>query len=125
MPKQPPWTITVGRKAEVISEFVVPAHKLQRTALENYLRALVVRYRTKSPEDMLNYYVNRTKGKPTRLVYAELRPYWSFDLRRSGYFCGEWECYASATYEVSAEIAQAVQNELERGKQANFKNGDS
>src|SRR5438552_2783008 len=100
MTKQPPWEIQVGRKVEIILEFFVPAHKLQANALKAFLIALVARYRTATPEEMLFYYVNKTRGRPTRLPFANITPTFDFEKRRVGFFCGEWECYARAEHEI-------------------------
>jgi hypothetical protein len=56
-----------------LASFRVPVHKLQRNALSAFLRALVVRYRTDTPEEMLAFYVNKTRGAPECLPFAEVR----------------------------------------------------
>jgi len=116
MPKQAPWTIRIGRKAEILDEFEVPYHKLGVNDLKALLRALVVRYRTKRPNEMVNYYVNRRLGHPQRLPFADV--IWAYDLDRCqvGYACGNWDCYATAMHLIPPEQAQAIKNELRRGK---------
>ena len=114
MPTQPPWEIRVGRKAEVLGDFRVPAHKLQKHALMTFLRALVVRYRTDTPEDMLAFYVNNTRGTPTRLPFAEVTYCEDLDRQRVGYWCGTWESWACAMHEISAEIAAFVKQQREK-----------
>ncbi len=118
MPKQSPWQIRVGRKADVLAEFCVPAHKMDVKDLKTFLRALVVRYRTNSPEDMVGYYVNRRRGHPCRLPFAEVTyQYWP-DQCRGGYWCGDWECYASATREIDASAAKALKELMRASKAA-------
>ena len=119
MPKQPPWEIRVGRKADVLAEFCVPAHKLTEKGLGTFLRALVVRYRADSPEDMLGYYVNRRRGNPCRLPFVEVTPAHRLDECRVGYLCGNWECYASAMQKIDASQAQAMKEILEASKGTN------
>ncbi len=116
MPKQPPWQIRVGRKADVLAEFCVPAHKIGVKDLNVFLRALVVRYRTNSPEDMVGYYVNRRRGHPCHLPFAEVAPAHRLDECRVGYLCGDWECYASARQKVDASQAQAMKEILQASK---------
>ncbi len=113
MPKQPPWEIRVGRKADVLAEFCIPAHKMGVKDLETFLRALVVRYRTDSPEDMLEYYVNQRRGNPYRLPFAEVTPAHRLDERRVGYLCGDWQCYAFAMQKIDASQAQAMKEILQ------------
>ncbi len=118
MPKQPPWEIRVGRKADILAEFCVPAHKLQKKACEAFLKALVVRYRTDTPEEMLAFYVNKTRGAPDRLPFAEVRNARDLDRRRVGYFCGDWECYAFAMQEIDAGTAEAIKRLIDENKRA-------
>jgi hypothetical protein len=99
----------------------VPAHKLQRNALEAFLKSLVVRHRTNNPEEMLHYYVNKTRGTPTRLNFAELTPAYDLDRRRVGYFCGEWECYAEAMREIDTEHAEALKRIMEENRRSKLK----
>lgn len=113
MPRHPPWTITVGRKQNVIAEFTVPAHNLQRKAREAFLRALVARYSTDTPQEMLHYYANRTRGYPP---IPDVRWNPQPDRLQNGYFFGDWECYASAMYEIRQAEADWIKRELNRGK---------
>lgn len=117
MPKHPPWEIRVGRKTEVLADFRVPAHKLQENARAAFLKALVVRYRTDTPEEMLAFYVNKTRGAPDRLPFAEVKPCKDLDRRRVGYWCGDWECYAFAMQEIDADHAEFIKREIERNKE--------
>jgi hypothetical protein len=121
MPKQSPWQIRVGRKAEILAEFSVPAHKLQRHALEAFLKAIVVRYRTNSPEEMVYYYASKTRGLPTRLNFAELTPACDIERKLVGYFCGEWECYAEAMREIDAEHAESLKKIMEENRRSKTK----
>jgi hypothetical protein len=67
---------------------------------------------------MLAFYVNRRRGSPQRLPFADVR--WTEDLEhnRVGYFCGDWDCYAMAMQEIDEDIARAVQRELARTRGA-------
>jgi hypothetical protein len=121
MAKQRPWQIRVGRKAQIIAEFSVPAHKLQKNALEAFLRSVVVRYRTNNPEEMLGYYVSKTRGRPSRLGFAELSPAYDLDRRLVGYFCSDWECYADAMREIDADHAESLKRILEENKRSKMK----
>jgi hypothetical protein len=94
----------------------VPAHRLGKNDLEAFLRAIVVRYRTDEPEGMLNYYVNRRQGYPTRLPFAEVQYCWDFERRRVGYFCGTWECYAEAVQQIDEATATALSRLHEQNK---------
>jgi hypothetical protein len=116
--KLPPWDIEVAQKDKILASFQVPAHKLPRKALEAFLKASVARYRSISAEDMVVFYVSKARGNPSRLPFTEITRYWNSETRRSGYFCGEWECYATATYEVSAEIATAIEEQLKKNRPA-------
>ncbi len=91
-----PWEITVARKAEILADFRVPVHKLQKNALNAFLKALVVRYSTETPQDMLAFYVNKTRGAPAYLPFAEVSYCHDLGRRRVGYWCGNWDCYAFA-----------------------------
>ncbi len=113
---QPPWEIRVGRKDKILAEFRVPAHKLQKNALYAFLKAMVVRYRTETPEDMLAFYVNKTRGAPTRLSFAEARSCHDLEKRRVGHWCGDWDCYASAMREISAEAADGMKLIFEQNR---------
>jgi hypothetical protein len=115
---QPPWEIKVGRKAKILAEFQVPAHKLQKNALDIFLKALVVRYRTSTPEDMLPYYVNKAKGEPSRLSFADVTYCYDLDRRRVGYCCGDWDCYAFAMQEIEAHEAEAIRSELRKNRES-------
>jgi hypothetical protein len=117
MPKPPEWEIRVGRKAEILADLRVPVHKLQRNALNAFLRALVVRYRTDTPEEMLAFYVNKTRGAPGRLPFAEVRDC-PLDRGRVGYWCGDWECYAFALRELDAETLDCLTGEIQKNKRA-------
>ena len=114
MPRQSPWEIRVGRKADILAELLVPVHKLQRQALSAFLKALVVRFSTDTPEDMLTFYVNGTRGLPTRLLLAEVKPCEDLDRNRIGYWCGTWECYAVAMREIP--VGHAVWMKEQRTK---------
>ena len=116
MTKQPPWEITVGRKGNIIAEFQVPSHKLQKNALAAFLRALVARYRSSSPEEMLSYYVNNTRGAPARLPFAEIVPCHDLERLRVGLQCGGWECYATALHEVSSDVAKSLDEMFSQNK---------
>jgi hypothetical protein len=70
----PPWEIRVGRKDKILAEFRVPAHKLQKNALYAFLKAMVVRYRTETSEDMLAFYVNKAHGAPNPTVLRRGEP---------------------------------------------------
>lgn len=118
VPKQPPWEIRVGRKSDILGNFCVPAHKLQKKACEAFLKALVVRYRTDTPEEMLAFYVNKTRGAPERLPFAEVSYTHDPDRRRVGYWCGDWECYAFATQEIDAGTADAIKRTIDENKRA-------
>ena len=118
MPKQPPWEIRVARKADVLAEFHVPAHKMDVKDLKAFLRAIIVRYRTDSPEDMMHYYVNRRRGHPSRLPFAEVTCVHKLDQQRVGYWCGDWDCYASAMQKIDEAQAQAGKQILRASKGA-------
>jgi hypothetical protein len=115
---QSPWEVRVGRKAKVLAEFRVPAHKLQKNTLLAFLKAVVVRYRTESPKDMLAFYVNKTRGAPAPLSFAETKPCHDLAKRRVGYCCGDWECYALAMQEISAEAADGMKLIFEQNRRA-------
>ena len=108
MPKQPPWEIRVGRKSEVLAEIQVPFHKMGEKDIAAFLRALVVRYRTDRPEDMVSFYVNKRRGNPCRLPFADIKPAYQLEQSRVGYFCGDWECYAFAMHEIDETTATAM-----------------
>lgn len=118
MPKQLHWEIRVGRKTNVLADFHVAAHKLQKNTRAAFLKALVARYSTDTPEEMLAFYVNKTHRAPERLPFAEVRPSYDLDRRRIGYWCGDWDCYASATQEIDAGNAEAMKRVIEQNKTA-------
>jgi hypothetical protein len=118
MPLNPTWKIKVGCKAEIIAEFTAPKHRLNGKHLDNFLRALVARYRTDGPEDMLPYYLNARKGGPDRSSLADPRPYPDPERRECGVFCGDWDCYAYATLEISVEQAEALEKNRQQNRQA-------
>jgi hypothetical protein len=113
MAKLPPWEITVARKSDVIAEFQVPGHRFGDREIAAFLRALAVRYRTDTPQDMLDYYVNKRKGRPQRLPLADVQPHLLLEKNRSGFFCGDWECYAMAMQEMAPGAAEAARFHVE------------
>lgn len=121
MSKQPPWKIQVGRKQEIIAEFTVPAHRLGQNDLEAFLRAMVVRYRTDEPQEMVGFYINKRRGNPTRRSDADVRYFLDPDQRRNGYFCGTLECYASATQEIDESTALGLKKIREQNRKASSK----
>jgi hypothetical protein len=102
------WQITVGEKANILAEFEVPIYRLDGRALYVFLKALVARARSESYEDMARFYINRRRGDMFRDARTKIGPFFNYDLRLNGYFCGDWECYARAAYEISAEQADAI-----------------
>ncbi len=118
MAKQPPWEIQVGRKNEILAEFSVPGHKLGTNDLKAFLRALVARYRTDDPEVMLLFYVNRRPGNPDRLPFAEVTYEHWLDQHRVGYWCGQWECYATAKQKIDATTADALKDLMQASKES-------
>jgi hypothetical protein len=118
MAKQPPWEIKVQCKARTVAEFHVPAHKLQKESLYAFLKAVVVRYRTNTPQEMVGYYLNKTLGLPKRLSLADVKPCHHLDRRRVGYSCGDGDCVAFAMQEVGADVADAATREIERNRNA-------
>ena len=120
--KQPPWHIKVARKDNVLEEFDVPAHKLGSKEIGTFLRAIVVRYRTETAEDMASYYVNQRRGAPSRLPFAEVSDCYSEDQQHQGYLCGgwEWEWYATAMQDVGPEAATAMREIVAKTKPASL-----
>jgi len=117
MAKQPRWNIRVGRKGKLLAHFSVPAHKLMKGgSLDIFLKAIVVRNRTKTPKQMLPFYVNKSRGLPSHLPFAEVRYCPDLEKRLVGYFCGDWESWATAMQELDAATADAVRAELDRTK---------
>jgi hypothetical protein len=56
MAEQQPWEIEVWCRHKAIARFEAPAHKLSKGGtLFEFLRALVVRYTTDTPQEMLLY----------------------------------------------------------------------
>ena len=115
--KNPPWRIVVAKKQHVIADFLVPAHKLPTKALSAFLKALVVRYKTSSPEEMLPFYVSRAKGEPAFRSIGHFAEFtFDYETRQIGYYSGDWECYACARYEIDQERADALKREMDRGR---------
>lgn len=117
MPKQGPWEICVGRKANVLAKFCVPHHKMSKNDLSAFLRALVIQYRTNDPEKMVGYYVNRRPGHPSRIP-LEIKTVDKIDQRRMGYLCGNWDFYAYALQEYNEELVQEIKRILQATKDA-------
>jgi hypothetical protein len=61
--RQPSWKVRVGNKEVVLAEFELPYHRMGNRQIETFLRALVVRYRTDTREEMASYYVNGRAGR--------------------------------------------------------------
>jgi len=116
MQKQSPWEITLKRKAKTLAEFTVPAHKLTGNGLKAFLKAIVASERVGDPESMMLLYLNKRRGEPSRLQFAEIRKHEDLKRRRVGYFCGDWECYASALQEIDASTAAWIKKERDRSK---------
>lgn len=106
------------RKTEIIAEFHVPAHKLQKNALLEFLKALCVRYMTDTPEEMLSFYCNKTPGKPARLDWADVQAGWNLERRRIGFYAGNWDCRAIAEQELDAQTAQWIRQQHEKNRQS-------
>ena len=117
MPKQPPWEIHVGQKADVLAKFCVPFHKMSIKDLSAFLRALVICYRTNRPEEMVGYYVNRRLGDPSHIL-LEVKAVHKFDQNQIGYWCGNWDFYAYAMQELDEAKVQAVKQILQVTKDA-------
>jgi hypothetical protein len=102
------WKIKVAQKANVLAEFEVPRYRLDGRSLREFLKALVVKARCRSYEEMAPFYINRRRGQMFRDDRTKIIPYFNHELRLNGHFCGEWECYAQAVYEISSEQADAI-----------------
>jgi hypothetical protein len=102
------WRIQVARKADVVADFVVPMYRLDGVNLRNFLRAVVINMRTDGPAEMCEYFFNRRAGNPRPPDDAEVTNYFDHETRRCGYWCGTWEAYATATYEVSQKEADGI-----------------
>ena len=118
MPKHPSWNILVQKQTEIVAEFSVPAHKLPKHALHSFLHGLVVRYSTRTAQEMLPYYVSNTRGLPKYCNLAEVHYFCEPDKPMNGYFCGTWECLAKAWQIMKAEEAEGVMLQLEMNRQA-------
>ena len=110
MSKQPQWRILVGRKAGLIADFYMPAHRLMVNDIQAFLKAVVARYSSDGPEDMALYYLNKRRGAPSRLPFADVMPVRDPDVW--GYYCGDWDCYASATQVLDEDAAKALKEML-------------
>ena len=115
---QAPWEIQVSRKSTILAEFLVPAHRLQKGSVTAFLKALVVRFQTTTAEDMAQFYVNRRPGNPSRLSRAEVRSWQDLERGRVGYFCGTWECYASAMQTLPPEAAEAARAMVKQNRRS-------
>jgi hypothetical protein len=104
------WNIRVGRKATIVADFCVPMNKLDGKRVHEFLRTLVIRYTTNSPEDMLPYYVNARRGKPVRRSDLDTKSYIDYEKCLSGICCGDWDCYASAAFQLTSDEAEALHN---------------
>jgi len=113
-----PWKIKVCEKAKTLAEFQVPAHKLDRKDLAIFLKALVVRSRTDSLEEMIPFYVNKRRGIPDHLSFAEIRRCNKLEQNRLGYWCGNWDCYAVAMQEFDKALIDSVKKEIQRNRGA-------
>jgi hypothetical protein len=98
------WEIKVSTKSKTLAEFEVPAHKLGSKDIRALLKAIVASGRAGNPETMTLMYVNRRRGEPARLNFAECRQH--ADLRRgqTGIFCGDWEFYATAMQDADPTV---------------------
>jgi hypothetical protein len=115
MPR-PSWKIEIWCKDKAVARFEAPAHKLSKGALFAFLTALVVRYRTDTPQEMLLFYVNKRSGSPVRLPGAAIQSAWTQDEGEQGYICGDWECRATAMQELDAARAKWVRAQVEKTK---------
>ena len=104
-PKSPPWKFSVWRKDEQLAAFDIPAHKLESHDVGSFLHALVVRSRTNSLEEMIQYYVNDRRGNPDRVSSAEVVRYINDEITENGFWCGDWECYARATQTITEDVS--------------------
>ena len=117
MNKPKEWNITVGKKAKILAKLKAPMHQLGRRDLDAFLKAIVVRYRTENAREMLAYYVNRRKGSIQRAFDApKIVPYFNFEHRWNGVWCGTWDRYARAVYELTAEEAQSIKDVQDANK---------
>lgn len=96
------------RKADVMADFSLPMYRLDGSNLANFLRAVVINMRTDGAAEMVKYYLNHRASNPRPAEDAEVTNYFHYETRRNGYWCGTWEAYATATFEVSQEEADAI-----------------
>jgi hypothetical protein len=115
---QPPWEIEVCEKAKTLARFQVPAHKLGPNDLASFLRPLVVRGRTNTIAEMMVFYVNRRRGAPNRLPFAEVQPCRNLKRGRVGYWCGDWDCYATAMKKIDKATAAWIRKEIRKNRAA-------
>jgi hypothetical protein len=100
---------------EILAEFEVSAHKLAKgTSLDAFLKAVVVRNRTGTANEMLSHYVSKARGKPDHLPFSEVVYSHDLDIRLIGYFCGDWESWASAMREYDQSVIDAIRRERRR-----------
>jgi hypothetical protein len=116
MQNQAPWEIKLSRKAKILAEFKVPGHKLSGNGLKAFLKAIVASERAGNPESMMLFYVNKRRGEPSRLPFAETCKHEDLKRNRVGFFCGDWECHASAFQKIDASTVKWIKQERERSR---------
>lgn len=114
------WNIKIGKKAEIIECFSVPINKLDGSALRYFLRASVARYAGGEMKYALNYFVNERNGEPQRSADSSVVRVLDPERAVSGYFCGTWECYAEATFELSENETKILKKYFSKIRQTDL-----
>jgi len=91
-------------------------YRLNGRSLREFLKALVVRARCEKYEEMVAFHINRRRGQVFRDDRTKIIPYFNFEHRWSGHFCGDWECYSRAVFEISVEEAEALKTFQEQNR---------
>jgi hypothetical protein len=111
-----PWTFTVVVNGLTTESFDVPAHQLTDEAVKAMLRAIVIRHRTSTAQEMLPYYVNRRRGSISRLPMADVQPAWAPDYTAQGWSCGtQVEAIAYAMRPIDPAQASVVRALIAQG----------
>ena len=110
--------VVVGAKAKVFEEFEIPANRFDGKKLDHFLQAIFCRYRTKNAQEMIPYYVNRRGGEPKRETEQKVVEYFHYERRRCGRFCGNWEMYALAFYNIDQIQADGIKNILNQNRRS-------
>ena len=101
------WDIRViridGTNTRELEHVGVPSHRLEKSDLSTFLKALLSKHSGQDAESLLENFVNGRKGSPPKRSSWELVDFFDPKKKSHGYYCGEKPLFATASLPLSDE----------------------